>query len=225
MRQLYALLAFAALTANAPAPAAGSGAEPVPAAALARCAAIGDALQRLECYDRLARRSRASVAAPAAAAAPSGSAPPAPRALAPPPGKWKRRLKRDARGALTAVTLSLAAARQAGGIGGAPVTLVLSCRDAESTVAIDWQNYLGGDDVPVTLRLDGGPGAKQLWAISPDGSRAAYPGDAMALIGRLSAGHTLQARANPYGGHAIEATFELAGLAQAAAPLREACDR
>lgn len=225
MKYGFTISLLAALAVAAPARAAQPSGQSALRAGILRCAAIADALNRLECYDRLARQVAATPAASATTAegAPVPPAVASAQALAPPPGKWQRKVQRDHKGEITAVTLQLPAAAVHGSIGGDPPILVLRCRDTETSVAIEWQNYIGSNSVPVTLRLDRHGGAQQLWQASPNGSGTGYPGNAIGLIRRLSAGGTLDARVSPYGGYAIDATFDLTGITDALVPLRKAC--
>lgn len=232
MKQLFAVALVAALGAGAPAHAAAPPDEAALRAQVARCATVKDALQRLECYDRLARR--LEVAAPTAATTRSAPAVPPPVRPAPavtgyapeppsPGGHWERNIERNGKGRITKVTLRLPAASEKGGIGGEPVTLVLRCMGTETSVSIDWQNYVGENGVPVTLRADDSGGVRKLWQVSVNGSQTAYPGNAVALIRGWRGVHALHAQLNPYGGYPMAATFDLTGLEQALAPLQATC--
>lgn len=238
MKQLFAVVLVAALAAGVPARGAQTPDNAALRAQIARCAAVTDALNRLECYDRLARKLNATV--PPAVAAPTpplGSetakpppsplvsaapAAPAAKSLPPPGGKWQRKIERNDKGEITKVTLRLPAASETGSIGGDPVTLILRCLGTETSVTINWQNYVGENGVPVTLRVDGGD-VRKLWRISADSSKTIYPGNAVKLIQSWSGTHELHARLNPYGGYAMTATFDLSGLEGALAPLRATC--
>jgi|GEM_PF-3213721 len=230
-------LAIAVVTlAAAAAPVRGAAPPPTTLrAGMAACAAVGDALQRLECYDRLARRFR--IAAPGSASAPAPAAPPATVRASPPrpapaattaapahTGAWRTHVERNDRGKIVAVTLRLRADRQSGGVGNR-AELVLRCRDGETGVVINWENYAGDGSVPVTLSRDGGTSARRPWPVTADGSRTRYPGDAAAFIRSLLRTDALTARLDPYGGYPITAKFRPDGLAVAVKPLRRACGR
>ena len=214
-------------------------------AQLARCAGVQDALQRLECFDRLSRSlglvgGRAALPATAAAQA-ATAAPPTQQPVAPQPPKaavspaapvpgtstrqvdrWNVRIERDAKGRVHIVTVTSSAAAAKGVIGDPPV-LKLRCMDSETAVAIDWENYVGNDSVPVTFGLDGGSQARADWSVSVNGMATSYPGKAAALARSLLGARQLDVKVTPYGGHQISARFDLAGLAAAIAPLRAAC--
>jgi len=194
---------------------------------IARCAAVTDALHRLECYDRLARRLKLPPTPGSAATSSPGRAGPLHSAPAPAsaPGSWQRSFKRDGKGHVVAVTVRLAAARQSGGVGSGHAVLVLKCADTETTAAIEWGNYAGSTSVPVTLTAGGGKAERTDWPVGTDGSSTRYPGSAVKLIRKLEGARTLTARLNPYGGYPVTAHFSLAGMTAAVAPLRRACRR
>lgn len=202
---------------------------------LARCAAVPDALQRLECYDLLSRRlglepkpaARAAgqvttvpgvAAAAAASEASSQAGIPGPATV----GAWTVHIQRDDRGRVHRVTVATRAQSGQGIIGASP-RLVLRCLDAELSVYVDWENYVGGNSVPVAAAIDGGKAGRANWPVSVDGSRTYYPGAAAAFAKELLGGRTLVMSVSPYGGHRISATFDLADLAQASHALRSAC--
>lgn len=200
---------------------------------LARCAAVPDALQRLECYDLLSRRlglepkpaARAAEqvttvprAAAAASEASAAAGLPGPAKV----GAWTVHIQRDDRDRVHRVTVATRAQSGQGIIGASP-RLVLRCLDAELSVYVDWENYVGGNSVPVAAAIDGGKAGRANWPVSVDGSRTYYPGPAAAFAKELLGGRTLVMSVSPYGGHRISATFDVADLAQASDALRSAC--
>jgi type VI secretion system VasI family protein len=211
---------------------------------LARCAAIQDALNRLECFDLLTRSMGLASQGAAQAAGATSAAPPARPVPMPPIANpavgtaapaspvpesttaqvsgWNVVIKRDDKGRVHSVTLQTQAA-QGVGVRGAPVSLALRCMDTETTAFIDWQSYVGGDSVPVTVSVGGGGDSRSNWRISPDGTLTYYPGKAVDFVRSLLNAGQLAARVNPYGGHEISATFDLSGLDTAVQPLRQAC--
>lgn len=200
-------------------------------AQLARCAAIQDALNRLECFDLLTRGMGLSAPAAATPAAPASMPPlavpqasgtPVPQSTTSKVSGWQVVIKRDDKGRVHSVTLETAAA-QGVGVRGDPVTLSLRCMDTETTAFIDWESYVGNDSVPVTVNVGGAGNSRSNWRISPNGTMTYYPGKAVPFVQSLLAASRLDARVNPYGGHEISARFDLSGLAAAIQPLRQAC--
>lgn len=209
---------------------------------LARCAAIRDALNRLECFDLLTRslglnrgaaaqaqgaRSTVSPAAPVPTASPAN--PPVlsepasiPESTTATVSGWHVVIKRDGKGRVHIVTLQTAASRGVG-VRGSPVTLSLRCMDKETSVFIDWESYVGSDSVPVTVDIGGTGDSRGNWRISPNGTMTYYPGKTVPFVQSLLNAKQLDVRVNPYGGHEISASFDLGALPSAIQPLRQAC--
>lgn len=202
-------------------------------AQLARCAAVHDALNRLECFDLLARSlglnpGSTAPEAPAASATPPVSPPvvsepaPIPESTTTMVSGWRVVIKRDDKGRLHIVTLETTAA-QGVGVRGTPVTLSLRCMDRETSAFINWESYVGDDSVPVTVNVGGAGASRSNWKISSNGTMTYYPGKTVPFVQSLLSAKQLDARVNPYGGHEVSANFDLSGLVSAIQPLRQAC--
>ncbi|MGH8427530.1 MAG: type VI secretion system-associated protein TagO [Gammaproteobacteria bacterium] len=204
---------------------------------LARCEAIQDALNRLECFDLLTRNLRLSPQSAAqsqqgspsampAAANPSinnaSSMGPVPESTTAEVSGWRVIIKRNDKGRVDSAILQIQATHGVG-VGGDPVSLALRCISSETGAFINWESQVGSDSAPVTVAVGDGGSSRRNWTISPDGTMTYYPGNAVPFVESLLNARQLAARINPYGGHEISAAFDLSGLGTAIQPLRDAC--
>jgi hypothetical protein len=119
------------------------------------------------------------------------------------------------------VTLVLQA--NSGGLMSTPA-LVLRCRDNKTEVYINWNQYLGSDDlVRVTSRVGTGKASTDSWPASTDNEATFYPASYVGLIKRLINADRFVAQVTPYNESPVTAVFELAGLSEKVTPLRRAC--
>jgi type VI secretion system protein VasI len=177
------------------------------AAGLADCAAVEKAVERLGCFDKLAR---------AAAGARND------------PGVWTldatpSRLNPD----LTDLVLWTGALNPVPGPGGGPVhpVLLLRCRQGEMAVVFDFGNFVGGGAVRIEYRIGGGAVLAGDVTVAPDHRRfGVWEGDrAIGFIRALYGQPQLRLRVAPAAGDPLIAAFDLAGLEEAIVPLKDSC--
>ncbi len=176
---------------------------PAAAAGLQECAAIAAPAERLDCYDGLARA--------AATAA---------RDL----GAWT----------LDAVPSRLDATRSDLVLwtrsvnpvsGPAHAVLTLQCRDGEMAAVFDFGTFVGGGATRIEYRIGSGAVLAGDVTVAPDHRRfGVWERDrAIGFVKALYGQPQLRLRVIPPAGDPLLAAFDLAGLEDAAAPLREAC--
>ncbi|MDH3231027.1 MAG: type VI secretion protein [Alphaproteobacteria bacterium] len=177
------------------------------AGGLAGCAAIETAVERLGCYDRRAREH--------AAQARGG-------------GAWTldatpSRLNPD----LTDLVLWTRSVNPVPEPGGDPVhaVMLLQCRQGGMAVVFDFGTFVGGGAVRIEYRIGNGAVLAGDVTVAPDQrSFGVWQRDrAIGFIKALYGQPQLRLRVAPAAGDPLIAAFDLAGLEDAVAPLREAC--
>ena len=175
---------------------------------IAQCAAIAAGSERLACFDALTTR---------LGIAKSGAAAPANR------GKWEVSAETSALDNSQNVFLSLQANEAIAGLGErARPTLIIRCKEGSTEAAISWDVYLGLDTTTVLTRIDTARATTSLWDISTN-NKATFHKRPKQFLRELSGHQVLLAKVVPYGENPAMVTFAVAGLDEAAKPLRDAC--
>ena len=177
------------------------------AGGLAGCAAIETAVERLGCYDRRAREH--------AAQARGG-------------GAWTldatpSRLNPD----LTDLVLWTRSVNAVPGPGDVPVhaVLLLQCRHGGVAVEFDFGSFVGGGATRIEYRIGSGAVLAGDVTVAPDHRRFGVwqRGRAIGFIKALYGQPQLRLRVAPPAGDPLIAAFDLDGLEEAMAPLRDSC--
>lgn len=176
---------------------------------IAKCSVVVGNLERLDCYDQLARRNQ-SVRPQAKEAIPDGV------------GKWKIRDSRNPLDDTRTVALILDSDTGKPRFGD-DISLVLRCKSKKTQIYINWSDFLGTDSAQVTYRIGSDKATVSDWGLSSDNKASFYPGEPVAFINALLRQNILVAQVTPYSESPLTATFDLTGLANAVKPLREAC--
>ncbi len=223
---------------------------------LRQCRAIQDNLVRLHCYDRtvaslgMEQGEQASIegaeeSAPSTGerivkteAKPVEPEPVEPKPMEPEPmepaastGQWILKTETNPTDGTTTAWATLPAVETGSGHRG-PVDLVLRCQSNQTSISINWGEYLRSDSPSVTTRLDSHPPVTAKWSRSPDKRASIYT----PLGGRkireekikrfaleLLGAKQLAARVIPQGGSSVTAVFELSGVAAVLKSVREPC--
>lgn len=106
--------------------------------------------------------------------------------------------------------------------GSTRIALVVRCQSPITDVFISWSDYLADND-RVTLRLDDEEPVERSWPMSTDSTATFYPGNGDTFAKTLLEHEVMVARVTPYNSGPVTATFTLAGIEAALAPVREAC--
>jgi len=221
-RILYGLLA-AGLAVTAPLiPAlAQSGAQRTPEV----CAAIEADSARLACYDEIHRAPRPEAPVAEAAAAP------APAVQVAVPSRWSVRPTQSQFDDSARVILSVLSERPVRGRFGAPApaTLMIRCEENTSSLFVHF-NDLFMSDIQGYGRVDYRVDDRRPESVSMTASDNHQAlglwrgGRSIPFIRGLFGGERLYLRATPFNENRVEMVFPIAGLEEAIAPLRAACN-
>jgi len=170
-----------------------------PSAALAACASIAGPVERLACYDKLAKPSTKEEA-PAQAT-----------------GEWDVSVSTDPLSDAQTVAMSLIEE-------GRRAALAIRCKQgSKPEVFISWAGYLGSDGGIVTARIGDTKAETKRWSLSTDSKGTFYPGDDVDFLKMLVASPKFVAQTTPYHANPITAVFPLSGLPAAIEPHRALC--
>jgi type VI secretion system protein VasI len=176
---------------------------------IAKCAAIASDLERLVCFDALARTQ--GLDRPQSRAVPLAEV-----------GSWQVRDQVNPLDDTRTVDLALVATGGAAA-GDRPAILNLRCQSGETEVYINWRTHLGSG-AQVATRIGAAEVDRRQWSTSSNQQATFYPrNDAVAFIKALMAADRLVAQVAPSAGNPITAAFDTDGLANAVKPLRQSC--
>ena len=168
---------------------------------LQQCASISSDSERLACYDALAGRGTLH--------SPTDS------------GEWDVSRKTNPLDDSVTITATLTASEGRNRRGRAPV-LVARCTSSGVDAYIAWDDYLGNDVQPVTLRIGNRPADTDEWSISTD-KKATFAPRADRFLIKLAAAERLVVQTTPYNESPITATFALNGIDAAVTQMAEGC--
>ena len=167
---------------------------------LAKCAAVTDSLQRLQCYDNLAKLAKSGKPGTTPSDASSDSTGSS--------GAWKVRVdKNPVDDSRTVILATLD--------GDSKAFLILRCKQSETEVFINWNDYLGSDSIAVLTRFGDAQAKTKKWSISTDKKATFYPGDDKEFIRELLSVPRLVAQTQPYNESLVTRVFDVSGLVEA----------
>jgi len=175
---------------------------------IAQCADIVGELERLECYDQLARS--LGLVSVQTELSPSEDV-----------GAWRVSIETNPLDDSRTVTLILLA-ESGTSRWGTPIGLILRCDSNQTDVYIAWSDYLGSE-ARVTWRVGDEDARAAQWSLSTNKEATFYPYDEISFIQQLLTTTRFVAQVTPYNESPITAVFDLTGLANAIRPLQEAC--
>ena len=174
---------------------------------IAECAAIKGELERLECYDKIAKDF--GLAATLKSKTIKGS------------GKWVVSSKTNPIDDSETITLLLQA-DEGKGMMGEPVSLIIRCKSGEIELFISWNRYLGSEAY-VIYRVGSYEAQRDMWSLSSNSQASFYPNKPVLLIRSLLASDRFVAQVTPYSESPITAVFDIKGLGEAIKPLQKVC--
>lgn len=166
-----------------------------------------------------------SVATPSPTASPAATATARLTPRPPSTGAW--RVNAIARDPLTDAEMASAFLEAASGTSeyGESPLLFIGCRDGDTDLAIDWQQFVDSDSHVVSVRVGSGAVQTEDWTEGSDGSATFYPsylgveGFIVSMFGQTE----LIARTTPYLSIPITAEFRIAGIESAVVNVRQLC--
>lgn len=176
---------------------------------VATCAAKTSVVERIVCYDDMAKRH--DLAPSARATTPEQS------------GKWWTNTKTDPLNDQSVYSAGLAADSGQGRFGD-NVSLVVRCSNNRTEMYINWQTFLGLDATRTTYRIGSDQAVTSSWTNSTDNQAAFFPGSPVGTLKRMLAETSFVANVTPYGENPITAIFDTTGIQAALSDIRQGCN-
>lgn len=175
---------------------------------IAVCAAMKGDLDRLECYDELARDNDLNAPQPMETNVEGV-------------GAWSVDVRvnpiDDSRTVIMMLTADSGRTRW-----GEPVTLFARCRSNSTEVYISWNEYLGSESNVLT-RIGDEPATSRQWSVSTN-SQASFHPRPIAFLKEMMKADSMVAQTTPYNENPVTAIFDITGINNAITPLRETCN-
>ena len=176
---------------------------------LAKCASIVGVLERLECYDQLAKKNNLFGQQEVSINLDDT-------------GKWSVSRKINPLDDSETVTLILQADSGENYLG-KKVYIVIRCQSSEISLYIGWNNYLGSE-AHVTTRVGTEKAIKKTWSLSTD-SQATFATKPTKLINEMLGNQKFIAQITPYNESPLTAVFDISGIDNAVKPIIDVCGK
>lgn len=109
--------------------------------------------------------------------------------------------------------------------GSRSAALIVECASRGLTsVRIFWNAYLDLETADITTRVGEGDPVTQAWPLDTNGTSSYYPTDPLAFLASLFGQDRLVAQTQPWNRNEVTLLFPVAGVEQAVANVRTACD-
>lgn len=176
---------------------------------IATCAAKQGELDRLSCYDDLAKRNKL--------------AGPQPAPTATPPGKWSVSDTTNPIDDSRTVVISVEADSPRTGLRRLKPDLVIRCSSNRTEAYISWHNFINTDGATVTTRIGDAAAIRNHWQTSTDHEATFFPGSPISVIKSMLGQRKFIAQVTPYSESPVTAIFDITGIEKAIEPLRKTC--
>ena len=174
---------------------------------LAKCSGKDNSIQRLTCFDELAKKfDQVSKTIDTT----SGSK-----------GAWTTSTDTDP---LNDKSIHFAQINATEGKGrfGEQITMTVRCKNGKTEAYIDWASFLGSDDIKVTSRIDKSPASTSFWSISTN-HKASFMPQAVTILKKFIGANSFVVNLTPYGESPVTAFFDISGSESAFADIRRDC--
>ncbi len=177
------------------------------AKALMKCAAESNIIQRLACFDNFAKINHL--------------APTSVETTISTKNKWRTSSDKDP---LTDKSIHYATleADQGKGLFGDRIGLVVRCKSGKTEAFINWNTFLGSENINVTSRVDKAPATTTYWSISTD-HKASFMPQPVAVLSKFSGASSYVVNLTPYSESPITAIFDVAGANEAFRDIKRDC--
>jgi len=177
---------------------------------IATCAAKENMVERVACYDELAKKH--NLVSQSKSTSSVGK------------GKWDTWENTDPLTDKTVYMASLDADEGKSKRGDKPFYLTVVCRDNKTKMYVGWNKFIRTDEHLVTYRIDKDAAKSSFWNISTDYKTSFFPDSPVSTLKRIVNSTAFIANVTPYGESPVTAIFDTRGADVALADIRKACN-